>query len=120
MIAATEQNTNNWKQTNIEFHAYLQETLALLKHKQVETLVDVPLPPQPVRQHKAPSWQQIPLILAAPPTNLKPPAPAIEVRAVAKPAKARLYSSPLWVGLGDEDEGPGGSNRKTKYKKKAK
>jgi hypothetical protein len=108
---------NHWQQTTSEFRAYLQRTIELLARKQEITKVDEPLLRNP---RKATSRYQTQVIPEAKHSNPVPIVPADKERVAFKPASARLYTSPLWVGLGDEDEGPSRSNRKTKYKKKAK
>jgi hypothetical protein len=117
MTSDIKQNEDHWQQTTSEFRAYLQRTIELLAHKQEITKVDAPLAPNPPKATSRKQTQVIPEVKHSDPV---PIVPADKEQVPLKPASARPYSSPLWVGLGDEDESPGRSNRKTKYKKKAK
>lgn len=105
---------SHWQQTTLEFRAYLRQTIELL-HKPKIVSVDTPLPANP---RKARSRKQTQL---KPKQKLSSPAPLVPAdkeQTVFKPSSARRYSSPLWIGIGDEN--PGRSNVKTKRTKKAK
>ena len=106
---------NHWQQTTSEFRAYLQQTIELLAHKRVIIRADKPLPAKP---RKAESGKQTKLKPKVKLANSVPLVPADKEQTVFKPSSTKHYSSPLWVGLGDENEGH--SNTKTRRKKKTK
>lgn len=114
MTLQIKQNEDNWQQTISEFHMYLQNTVELLAHKQENTDVEAPSLQNPrIAASSKRRIQVIPemkhldrvLIVAADKEQMKKPS-------------TRRYSSPLWVGLGDEETVP--STRKTKPKRKTK
>lgn len=115
MTTPTQQIDNHWQQTISEFHLYLQKTTELLARKQEITHVDAPLPRNPLKA-KSPKQTQVKQEVQY--SDPIPAIPETKGRPLYKPSGKRAYSSPLWVGLGDED--PVKSNNKTKYKKRTK
>ncbi len=115
MTSSLKENENHWQQTISAFHVYLQKTTELLAHKQEITKVDAPLPRNPLRA-KSPKQTQVKQEVQH--SDPIPVVPEDKGRTVYKPSGKRVYSSPLWVGLGDED--PVKSNNKARYKKKTK
>lgn len=117
MTSDTKRIDKHWQQTTSEFRAYLQRTIELLARKQEITKLDEPLLRNPRKATSRYQTQVIPEVKHSDPVSI---VPADKEHLPFKPASARYYTSPLWVGLADEDESPGRINRKMKRRKKAK
>lgn len=113
MTPEIKQNEDNWQQTISAFHTYLQQTVEMLAQRPEITKVDMPSSQNP---RIAASRKQTKLI---PEGKISNPVPLVSAdkAQVAKPS-TRRYSSPLWVGLGDDQLVQ--SHRKTMRKGKTK
>lgn len=113
MTPEIKQNEDNWQERISTFHTYLEQSVESLTHKQETTEVDTPSPQNPRIAASRKKTKVLPEVKHSTPVPLIP----VDKEQVTK-SSTRHYSSPLWVGLGDEN--PGRSNSKTKHKKKAK
>lgn len=101
MTDYTQKTENNWPQTVSAFRAYLHQTVALLAHSKQTVAVDESASP---KSRKVKSRKHTPVTSGMGyQAQFVYLLPAGQQRPVSEPSATRHFSSPLWVGIGDEE-----------------
>lgn len=117
MTSDTKRIDKHWQQTTSEFRAYLQRTIELLARKQEITKLDEPLLRNPRKATSRYQTQVIPEVKHSDPVSI---VPADKEHLPFKPASARYYTSPLWVGLARRGRKSGSDQQENEAQKESK